>query len=222
MGKRSATALFGPQGTPTIAIVGGGMGGIAAGVLFRKAGIETFTIYEKSERVGGTWWDNQYPGAEVDVDSYIYSFPFKRYDWTRTHARQAEIHGYLEETVSEFGLAPHLRLGTGVQRAVWDDDRHVYRLTLTTGEETECHVLVSAVGFLNVPYYPDWPGLEDFHGPSFHTSRWEHQHDLTGKTVAIVGNGIDRVAAGPRAPADRRQDPALPAGAGLGAAEGRP
>ena len=184
-----ATACFGPQGTPTIAIVGGGMGGISAGVLFRKAGIETFTIYEKSERVGGTWWDNQYPGAEVDVDSYIYSFPFKRYDWTRTHARQAEIHRYLEETVDDFGLAPHLRLGTGVQRAVWDDDRHVYRLTLTTGEERECHVLVSAVGFLNVPYYPDWPGLDDFHGPCFHTSHWEHQHDLTGKTVAIVGTG---------------------------------
>ena len=98
-------------GTPTIAIVGAGMGGIAAGVLLRKAGIETFTIYEQSERVGGTWWDNQYPGAEVDVDSYVYSFPFKRYDWTRTHARQAEIHRYLEETVSDFGLAPHLRLG---------------------------------------------------------------------------------------------------------------
>ena len=110
-------------GTPTIAIVGAGMGGISAGVLLRKAGIETFTIYEKSERVGGTWWDNQYPGAEVDVDSYVYSFPFKRYDWTRTHASQAEIHRYLEETVTDFGLAPHLRLGVGVERAVWDDER---------------------------------------------------------------------------------------------------
>ena len=139
--------------------------------------------------VGGTWWDNQYPGAEVDVDSYVYSFPFKRYDWTRTHARQAEIHAYLEETVTEFGLAPHLRLGTGVTRAVWDDDAHVYRLTLTTGEETECHVLISAVGFLNVPYYPDWPGLDEFEGPCFHTARWEHQHDLGGKTVAVVGTG---------------------------------
>jgi len=189
MGAQRATELFGPSGTPMVAIVGAGMGGISAGVLFRKAGIETFTIYERSERVGGTWWDNQYPGAEVDVDSYVYSFPFKRYDWTRTHARQAEIHRYLEETVADFGLAPHLRLGTGVQRAVWDDDRHVYRLTLTTGEETECHVLISAVGFLNVPYYPDWPGLDDFQGPCFHTSRWQHQHDLAGKTVAVVGTG---------------------------------
>ena len=184
-----ATELFGPQGTPTIAIVGAGMGGISAGVMLRKAGIETFTIYEKSARVGGTWWDNQYPGAEVDVDSYVYSFPFKRYDWSRTHARQGEIHRYLEETVRDFGLLPHLRLGVGVGRAVWDDDRHVYRLTLSTGEETECHVLISAVGFLNVPYSPDWPGLDDFEGPCFHTARWEHGHDLTGKTVAIVGTG---------------------------------
>ncbi len=187
--KQRATDLFGPSGTPQVAIVGGGMGGISAGVLLRKAGIDTFTIYEKSERVGGTWWDNQYPGAEVDVDSYVYSFPFKRYDWTRTHARQAELHRYLEETVDDFDLLPHLRLGTGVERAVWDDDRHVYRLTLTTGEEHECHVLISAVGFLNVPRYPDWPGLDGFEGPSFHTSRWEHEHDLAGKTVAIVGTG---------------------------------
>ncbi len=189
MAERSATELFGPQGTPTVAIVGAGMGGISAGVLLRKAGIETFTIYEQSESVGGTWWDNQYPGAEVDVVSYVYSFPFKRHDWTRTHARQAELHAYFEATVREFGLQEHLRLGTGVQRAVWDDDRHVYRLTLSTGEETECHVLISAVGFLNNPNYPDWPGLAEFEGPSFHTARWEHQHDLTGKTVAVVGTG---------------------------------
>ena len=113
----SAKDLFGPSGTPRVAIVGAGMGGISAGVLLRKAGIDTFTIYERSERVGGTWWDNQYPGAEVDVDSYVYSFPFKRYDWSRTHARQAELHRYLEETVDDFDLGRNLRLGTGVAGA---------------------------------------------------------------------------------------------------------
>ncbi len=137
------TGRGGAEGTPTVAIVGAGMGGISAGVLLRKAGIRTFTIYEKSERVGGTWWDNQYPGAEVDVDSYIYSFPFKRYDWTRTPARQPEIHRYLEETVRDFDLQPHLRLGVGVQRAVWDEDRHAYDLTLTNGDTAECDVLIS-------------------------------------------------------------------------------
>src|SRR5215204_5887306 len=100
----SANDLFGPAGTPRVVIVGAGMGGISAGVLLRKAAITTFMIYEQSERVGGTWWDNQYPGAEVDVDSYVYSFPFKRFDWSRTHARQPELHRYLEETVDDFGL----------------------------------------------------------------------------------------------------------------------
>jgi len=189
MTKRSATDLFGPTGTPKVVVVGAGMGGISAGVMLRKAGIESFTIYEKSERAGGTWWDNQYPGAEVDVVSYVYSFPFKRFDWSRTHARQPEIHAYLEETCRDFDLYPHLQFGVGVERAVWDDDRHVYVLTLTTGEETECHVLISGVGFLNVPQYPDLPGLGSFEGPCFHTARWEHEHDLHGKRVAIVGTG---------------------------------
>jgi cation diffusion facilitator CzcD-associated flavoprotein CzcO len=165
------------------------MGGISAGVLLRKAGIDTFTIYESSERVGGTWWDNQYPGAEVDVDSYVYSFPFKRYDWSRTHARQAELHRYLEETVVDFDLGRNLRLGTDVTRAVWDDDVHEYALTLSNGEQTSCHVLISAVGFLNVPRLPDWPGLDSFEGPCFHTARWEQGHDLAGKRVAVVGTG---------------------------------
>jgi cation diffusion facilitator CzcD-associated flavoprotein CzcO len=184
-----ATELFGPSGTPTIAVVGAGFGGIATGVVLARAGIDTFTIFERSERVGGTWWDNQYPGCEVDVDSYVYSFPFKRYDWPRTHARQPDLHRYLEETVDDFGLRPHLRLGVGVERAVWDEAAHVYRLSLSTGEELPFHVLISATGFLNVPNIPTWPGLERFRGPCFHTSRWEHEHDLAGKTVAIVGTG---------------------------------
>ena len=181
--------MFGNQKTPTIAIIGAGFGGISAGITFKNAGITSFTIFEASPRVGGTWWDNQYPGCEVDVASHMYSFPFKRHDWSRTHAKQAELHAYLEETVAEYGLAPHLRLGVAVERAVWDEATHTYTLTLGTGESFVCHVLISAVGFLNVPQYPSWPGLELFEGPKFHTSRWEHQHDLTGRTVAIVGTG---------------------------------
>lgn len=184
-----AVERFGPAGTPRVVVVGGGYGGIAAGVKLRRAGIRTFTIYEKSDRVGGTWWDNQYPGCEVDVHSHLYSYAFKPYDWSRTHAQQAELQGYLEETVSDHALWPHFRLGVAVDRAEWDDARHVWRLTLDTGETDECHVLISATGFLNVPRYPDWPGLDEFAGPKFHTARWEHEHDLTGKTVALVGTG---------------------------------
>jgi cation diffusion facilitator CzcD-associated flavoprotein CzcO len=170
-------------------VIGAGFGGIAAGVKLKRAGINTFTIYESSSGIGGTWWDNTYPGAEVDVGSHLYCFSFKPHDWSRTHARQAELQKYLEETVDEFGLRPHLRLGVTVESAAWEDDRHVW--TVRLGDETvdECHVLVSAVGFLNVPRYPDWPGLDEFAGPKFHTARWEHEHDLTGKVVAVVGTG---------------------------------
>jgi cation diffusion facilitator CzcD-associated flavoprotein CzcO len=187
--RPSANELFGPSGTPRVVVVGAGIGGIAAGVKLRQARIHTFAIYESSPGVGGTWWDNAYPGAEVDVHSSLYSYSFKWHDWTRTHARQPELQSYLEETVDEFGLRPHLQLGVTVRSATWDDDRHVWSVTLDSGSVDECHVLISAVGFLNVPRYPDWPGLEEFEGPKFHTSRWEHQHDLSDKVVAVVGTG---------------------------------
>ena len=175
--------------TPRVVVIGAGFGGIAAGVKLRRAGIHTFTIYESSRGIGGTWWDNTYPGAEVDVGSHLYCFSFKPNNWSRTHARQLELQQYLEETVDEFGLRAHLRLGVAVESATWDDDRHLWELRLDDGTIDECNVLVSAVGFLNVPRSPNWPGLEDFAGPKFHTARWEHQHDLTGKVVAVVGTG---------------------------------
>jgi cation diffusion facilitator CzcD-associated flavoprotein CzcO len=172
-----------------VVVVGAGFGGIAAGVKLRRAGVETFTIYESSLGIGGTWWDNTYPGAEVDVGSHLYCFSFKPHDWTRTHAQQPELQKYLEETVDEFGLRQHLRLGTTVESATWDDRRHLWTVRLDDGTVDECHVLVSGVGFLNVPCYPNWPGLDEFRGPKFHTARWEHEHDLTGKVVAVVGTG---------------------------------
>ena len=178
-----------PTGAPRVVIVGAGFGGIAAGVKLLDAGIRTFTIYESSLGIGGTWWDNTYPGAEVDVGSQLYCFSFKPYAWTRTHARQAELQKYLEETVDEFGLRPHLRLGVTVESATWDDERHFWSVALDDGTVDECQVLVSGVGFLNVPRYPDWPGLDEFTGPKFHTARWEHEHDLSGKVVAVVGTG---------------------------------
>jgi cation diffusion facilitator CzcD-associated flavoprotein CzcO len=187
--RRTGQDLFGVAGTPRVGVVGGGFGGIGVGVKLKKAGIDTFTIYESSLGVGGTWWDNTYPGAEVDVNSNLYCYSFKSHEWTRTHAQQSELQKYLEEVVDQFGLRRHLQLGVTVASAIWDDERHVWEVTLDSGATDDCHVLVSAVGFLNVPRFPEWPGLEDFEGPKFHTSRWEQQHDLSGKTVAVVGTG---------------------------------
>lgn len=180
---------FGPAGTPTVAIIGGGLGGIAVAVKLAQGGIRSFTMYEQSAGIGGTWWDNRYPGAEVDVFSHLYSFSFKGNDWTRTHARQAELQRYLEDVVDEFGLRPHLRLGTAVDAVVWDEDTHTWELRLRGGGTARSHVVVSAVGLLNVPRHPDWPGLDDFEGPRFHTARWDHSVDLSGRRVAVVGTG---------------------------------
>jgi cation diffusion facilitator CzcD-associated flavoprotein CzcO len=185
----TAESAFGPAGTPKVAVIGAGFGGIAAAVRVKRAGIHTFAIYEASLGIGGTWWDNTYPGAEVDVGSHLYCFSFKAHNWSRTHARQPELQHYLEETVDEFGLRPHLHLGVSLESATWDDERHIWELRFDDGRVDDCNVLVSAVGFLNVPRYPDWPGLADFDGPKFHTARWEADHDLAGKVVAVVGTG---------------------------------
>jgi len=174
---------------PQIVIVGGGFAGIAAGVKLRQAGIDTFTIFERSLGVGGTWRDNTYPGCEVDTHSHLYSYSFTHPDWSRTHARQPELQKYLEGVVDEFDLRRHFQFGVSVDEAVWDDAAHTWSLRLGDGTTRTADVLISAVGFLNVPRYPDWPGLERFRGPKFHTARWEHEHDLTGKRVAVVGTG---------------------------------
>lgn len=184
-----APPLFGGERTPRVAVIGAGFAGIAAGVKLRRAGIETFTIFEKSASPGGTWFENTYPGAEVDTESNLYCFSFKLHDWTRTHVGQAELERYLVETVDQFGLRPHLRLGTAVRAAVWDDAAQCYALDLGDGTREVFDVVISAVGLLNTPRYPDWPGLADFEGVTFHTSAWEHRHDLAGKRVAVVGTG---------------------------------
>jgi len=175
--------------TPNVAIIGAGLGGIAAAVNLKRAGISSFTIFEQSAGFGGTWWDNTYPGAECDIPIAFYAYSFKTYDFPRTHATQAEIQAYIQAVIEEYEIGPHLRFNTRVVEAVWDDQRHHYTLATATNQSMLFDVVVSAVGLLNVPRYPDWPGLESFHGPKFHTARWEHQHDLTNKRVAVVGIG---------------------------------
>jgi cation diffusion facilitator CzcD-associated flavoprotein CzcO len=173
----------------TVLVVGGGFGGLAAGIYMKKAGIRDFRIIEKAAGLGGTWWDNHYPGAEVDVPSHLYSFPFKRFDWSRTHAQQPEIQRYIKDLVDEYDLSPHVSLLTTAVEAVWEEAAERYRVSLSTGEVITAQVLISAVGLMNVPRYPEWPGLDEFEGPKFHTARWEHEHDLAGKRVAVVGTG---------------------------------
>ena len=181
--------MFAGAPSPRVVVVGAGFSGIALGVKLMRAGIHTYDVYEMSPRLGGTWLENTYPGCEVDVASHLYSYSFAHHDWTRTHARQGELLAYLERVADEFGVRPHVHCGTKVIDASWDDATHLWNVRLSTGETVQANIVVSAVGMLNQPKMPEWPGLERFRGPKFHTARWEHEHDLAGKTIAVVGTG---------------------------------
>jgi cation diffusion facilitator CzcD-associated flavoprotein CzcO len=178
------------MGQPSVAIIGAGPGGLAMAVKLKQAGLDNFTVFERSAGPGGTWWDNTYPGAGVDVASALYSFSFKRdYDWSRTHANQAELLRYIDEVVDQFGLRPHMRFNLAVEEVVWDEAAQRYDVRTADGKTQPFDMVVSGLGMLNVPSYPNWPGLDQFQGPKFHTARWEHRHDLAGKRVAVVGTG---------------------------------
>lgn len=183
----------GPRRPLRVAIIGSGLGGLAAAVKLRQRTAADFVIFEQSGGIGGTWRDNRYPGCEVDIHSHAYSYSFLKYDWPRTHATQPELLAYAEHVVAVFGLAPHVRLNTRVTGLVWEESTARYVLTTEDGEQHEFDVVIAATGLLSVPRYPDWPGLASFGGACFHTARWEPGHDLAGKTVAVVGTGSTAV-----------------------------
>jgi cation diffusion facilitator CzcD-associated flavoprotein CzcO len=172
-----------------VAIIGAGLGGLAAAVKLRQRTTADFVIFEKSAGIGGTWRDNRYPGCEVDIHSHAYSYSFLKYEWPRTHATQPELLAYAEHVVKVFGLDAHLRLNTQVTSLTWEEPAARYVLSTGDGERHEFDAVISATGLLSVPRYPDWPGLASFAGACFHTARWEPEHDLSGKTVAVVGTG---------------------------------
>jgi cation diffusion facilitator CzcD-associated flavoprotein CzcO len=176
-----------------VAIVGAGFGGIAAAVKLKQADIADISVFELSAGAGGTWFDNSYPGSEVDTESIAYSFSFMPYDWSRTHCQQPELQRYAEDTIDYFELRDSCRFSTKVDEAVWSEARRTYTLTLSTGESEEYDLLISAVGMLNIPRDPGWPGMTAFEGPMFHSARWEHEHDLSDKRVAVVGTGCTAV-----------------------------
>ncbi|MFM7062497.1 MAG: flavin-containing monooxygenase [Actinomycetes bacterium] len=180
--------------TPRVAVLGAGAAGLCTAIQLRAAGLTHLTVFEKSDGVGGTWRDNTYPGSGCDVPSHLYSFSFaSKRDWTRKFAGQEEILGYFESLVDHYDLGPHLRLGTEVVAATWDDARTCWVLRLDDGTEHEADVLVSGLGQLNRPYVPDLEGLADFDGPVFHSARWRHDVELSGKDVAVVGIGASAI-----------------------------
>jgi cation diffusion facilitator CzcD-associated flavoprotein CzcO len=176
-----------------IGILGAGLGGIGAAIRLKQAGIDDFVILEKSEHLGGTWRDNTYPGCACDVPSAFYSYSFApKPDWSRMFAEQAEIRRYIEETATRFGIREHIMFGTEAKSSRWDDARQRWIVETTAGTY-DSQVVISAAGPWHEPVLPDVPGLRDFPGEVFHSSRWNHGYDFDGRRVAVIGSGASAV-----------------------------
>ena len=170
-----------------VAIIGAGMSGLCMAVKLQDAGIDTYTVFEKADEVGGTWRDNTYPGLTCDVPSRFYTYSFRPNPaWSRLMSPGPEIHSYLRQVATERGIRPHIRFGTDVTSARYRDGQ--WWVGTAAGEEM-FDVLITATGFLRVPRYPDIPGLDSFAGPMFHSSRWDHTITLPDKRIGLIGTG---------------------------------
>ncbi len=177
-----------------VLIVGAGFGGIGAAIELRRHGIRDVTILERSDGLGGTWHHNTYPGAACDVPSHLYSYSWaQRRDWTRLCSPQNEILSYLERVARERGVADLIEANTEVDACAWDDATRRWTVTSVDGRRWEADAVIVATGQLHRPAYPRIPGREDFAGHSFHSAEWDHDYDLSGKRVAVVGTGASAV-----------------------------
>ncbi len=184
-----------------VVIIGAGMSGLLAAIRLEHAGIP-YVVVEKNDGVGGTWLENSYPGCRVDVANHFYSYSFApNHDWPEFFSQRNELRQYFEDCADQFRVRAHIRFATEVVAARWDDAaaRWVLRLRARDGREETLHAnaLISAVGALNRPRLPDIPGRDSFQGPAFHSAEWQHQHDLRGKRVAVIGTGASAFQLGP-------------------------
>jgi cation diffusion facilitator CzcD-associated flavoprotein CzcO len=176
-----------------VAVIGSGFGGLGAAVRLRREGVTDFVVLERADSVGGTWRDNSYPGCACDVPSHLYSFSFApNPDWPRTFSGQGHIRAYLEHVTDVFRLRPHIRLNSEVKMMTWDAERLRWVIETSSGT-LSADLVVSATGPLSDPKIPDVPGLESFPGEVFHSARWDHDYDLRGQRVAMVGTGASAI-----------------------------
>jgi len=176
-----------------VVVIGCGESGILAGIRLSQAGLP-FTIMEKDEGPGGTWWENRYPGARVDVGSHHYCYSFEPGDhWSEYFCQQPELRDYFVKVLDKYELRPHCRFNTEVTKATWDEGTGRWSVEVRTADGAtdvlDARFLLSAVGSLNLPRLPDIPGMETFAGPSFHSARWPDGLDITGARFALIGAG---------------------------------
>ncbi|TDW95266.1 cation diffusion facilitator CzcD-associated flavoprotein CzcO [Kribbella pratensis] len=174
-----------------IVVIGTGFAGIGMAVRLKQAGYDDFVVLERAEDVGGTWRDNTYPGCRCDVPSHLYSFSFApNPDWSSTFSPQPEIEDYLRNVTESYGVRPHIRFGNTVESARWVDGAW----QITTNQQTfTADILLSGMGPLAEPSYPKLPGIEDFEGEVFHSARWNHDLNLSGRKVAVIGTGASAI-----------------------------
>src|SRR5690349_13577301 len=173
--------------TPRVAIVGAGMSGICLGAMLTRAGISTFTVFEKAGRVGGTWRENTYPGIACDVPSRFYQFTFApNPDWTHRYSPGAEIWAYFEKVARDTGVIDRVRFGVAVTDCRWTGE--AWSVSTDDGRTETYDFVVTGTGILHHPRYPEIEGLETFAGPAFHSARWQDV-DLAGKRVGLIGTG---------------------------------
>lgn len=179
------------SGVLDVVIVGAGFGGLCAAIqLLQQQPDLRFVILEKNNEIGGTWYENSYPGAACDVQSHLYSFSFApKHDWSKRYAGWQEIQDYLLSCVEKFKLRRFIQFGQTVNRAIFDDETQLWNITTASGDSLAARHWIMASGPLHVPQYPNIRGLEKFTGKVFHSARWDHQYDLQGKTVASIGTG---------------------------------
>jgi cation diffusion facilitator CzcD-associated flavoprotein CzcO len=179
-------------------VIGTGFSGLGMAIQLRKDGRDDFVVLEKAGDVGGTWRDNTYPGCACDIQSHMYSFSFAQNpDWTRSFSPQAEIWDYLREITDRYRLRDHIRFGVEVTGARWDADERRWHVTTNAGDYT-ARFVVAGIGALHIPNIPALPGIETFRGETFHSAHWNHDYDLTGKRVAVVGTGASAIQFVPR------------------------
>ncbi|MFB8282999.1 flavin-containing monooxygenase [Nocardia colli] len=177
-----------------VVIIGGGFGGLGVAISLKQAGIDDFVIIERSDDIGGTWYNNQYPDVAVDVPGIVYQFSFEKNPyWSRTFPKGSEVKAYIDHCADKYGLRPHLRLSTEIMARAWDEDNHLWRLTTATGAEITARYVVTALGAFVEPKKLDIKGLDSFAGKVIRTQKWDHAYDLTGKRVAVIGTGATSV-----------------------------
>jgi cation diffusion facilitator CzcD-associated flavoprotein CzcO len=176
-----------------VAIIGTGFSGLGMAIRLKQTGIHDFVLLERAADLGGTWRDNSYPGCQCDIPSHLYSLSFApNPNWTRTYSYQAEIWDYLRSIAEEHAIVPHIRFDHEVVAADWDDEELRWRIETPNGGLT-ADVLINSGGALADPRIPAVPGLESFEGTYFHSAAWNHDHDLTGERVAVIGTGASAI-----------------------------